>query len=152
MSGRYQGVVRGITPSTTDDNWTLAAGASELAVVTTVHWGGEVTTSTAVQTRVARSSGQTGNATLGNTERLHPYDPATNLVRFVTTFATTQPTLEAGDLFAESWNAHGGVLRVRLDPGEEFVLIGAATELCVSCRNAVGTPASTYGVFWAENG
>ena len=134
-----------ITPSTTDDNYALAAGASEQAAVLEVSWGGEATTSTAMHTRTARSSGQTGAATLGNTEVIHPYGTATSPVRFVTTFATTQATLENGDLFAMSWNAHGGVVRWLAAPGEEFILIGAATELCISNRNSVGTGVSSYG-------
>lgn len=145
----YSGVVRSITPSTTDDNWALAAGASEQAAIKEVHWGGEATTSTAMHTRVARSSGQAGSTTTGNVEKIHPYSAA-NSVSFATTFATTQPTLEAGDLFAVSWNCHGGVVRWLAAPDEEFILIGAATELCVSCRNSVGTGVSSYGVVWQE--
>ena len=147
---RYSGVVRSITPSTTDDNWVLAAGASESCKVNEVHWGGEVTTSTAMHTRVARSSGQTGNTTAGSVAKIHP-NSVTNVVSFGTTFATTQPTLDAGDLFAESWNAHGGVVRWLAAPGEEFVLLGAATELCLSCRNSVGTATSSYGTIWEED-
>lgn len=143
---RYAGVVRSITPSLTDDNWTLNAAANEFAKVMEVHWGGEVTTSTAMCTRVAYSSGSAGAETTGNVAELNEYGPA-NLVSFVLTFATTQPTLDAGDLFAESWNAHGGVVRWLAAPGEEFVLIGANS---ISCRNSVGTGTSTYGTIWEE--
>ena len=145
---KYGGYVRSITPATNDDNWTIAAGASEMAAVLEVSWGGEATTSTAMHTRTARSSGQTGSATLGNTEVLHPYGTATCPVRFITTFATTQPVLESGDLFATSWNCHGGVIRWLAAPGEEFILIGAATELCISNRNSVGTGTSSYGIVY----
>lgn len=147
---RYSGVVRSITPSTSDDNWFLTAGANESGKVLEVHWGGEATTSTAMHTRVARASGQAGSATTGNVAKLHPNSP-TNLLTFGTTFATTQPTLDAGDLFAESWNAHGGVVRWLAAPGEEFVIIGAATETVISCRNTVGTATSTYGTIWEED-
>ena len=145
---KYGAYVRSITPSTTDDNLTLAAGASEQAAVIEVSWGGEATTSTAMHTRNARSSGQTGSATLANTEVIHPYGTATSPVRAITTFATTQPTLENGDLFATSWNAHGGVIRWLAAPGEEWILIGAATELCISNRNSVGTGTSSYGIVY----
>ena len=147
---KYSGSVRSITPSTTDDNWFLTGGASESGSVQEVHWGGETTTSTAMNTRVARSSGQAGAATAGNTAKIHPNSP-TGLLTFGTTFATTQPTLDAGDLFCESWNAHGGVVRWLAAPGEEFVLIGAATETVISCRNSVGTATSTYGVIYTED-
>src|SRR5687768_2440771 len=110
MACKYSGVARSITPATTDDNWFITAGAGEVGAVLEVHWGGEATTSTAMATRVARSSGQAGAATAGSVAKLAPNNP-TNLLTFGTTFATTQPTLDAGDLFAESWNAHGGVVR-----------------------------------------
>ena len=148
--GLYSGVVRSITPSLTDDNWFLTAGANESGAVREVHWGGQAEVTTAMHTRVARASGQAGAATAGNVAKLHPNSP-TNLMTFGTTFATTQPTLDAGDLFAESWNAHGGVVRWLADPGEEFVIIGAATEPVIACRNAVGVAVSTYGVIWGED-
>src|SRR5262245_10849351 len=126
----YSGVVRSITPATNDDNFTLRAGANKSLRVLAIHWGGETTTSTAMHTRTARSSGQTGSATAGNVEKAHPNSPS-NGCGFSTTFSTTQPTLESGDLFSESWNAHGGVVYWHAGaPDEEFVLIGASTELC----------------------
>lgn len=146
----YSGVVREMSPLSTDDNWFLAANASESGKIIEVHWGGLVTTSTTMTTRVARASGQSGNTTAGNVAKVHP-NSATNLISFGTTFATTQPTLDAGDLFAESWNAHGGVVRWLAAPGEEFVIIGAATETLISCRNASGSATSTYGCIWAED-
>lgn len=147
---RYGGYVRSITPSTSDDNWGLTAGSSKSGKVIEVSWGGELTTSTAAQTRVTRSSGQTGATTTGNVEKLHPNSP-TNGLAFETTFATTQPTLDNGDLFTTSWNFHGGVVRWLAAPGEEFVIIGAATETVISCRNSVGTSTSSYGTVWEED-
>lgn len=79
MFRKYSGVVRSITPATTDDNWALAAGASEQAAVIEVWMGGEATTSTAMHTRSARSSGQTGATTAGNVEKLHPYSAANSV-------------------------------------------------------------------------
>jgi hypothetical protein len=146
---QYSGSVLTITPSTTDDNWTITAGTGIYVKVKEVSMGGQATTSTAMSTRIARSSGQTGSSSAGNTEKLHP-GHATKRAGFVLTFATTQPTLEAGDLFAPAWNAHGGSIRYLAAPGDEFVLVGAATELCISCRNSVGTATSNYGVIWME--
>ncbi|MBW3538760.1 MAG: hypothetical protein KY476_00670 [Planctomycetes bacterium] len=135
-----------ITPVLTDDNFTLVAGSSESAQVKEVHFGGEATTSTAMHTRVARSTG--GNtATTGTPGKLHPHSGA-NAIDFATGW-TTQPTIDAAPttLFGESWNAHGGVVRWLADIGEEFVLIGAGN---ISCRNSVGTGTSSYGVVWEE--
>ena len=101
---RYAGTVKSITASTSDDNWALTAGTGKSAKIIEVHWGGETTTSTAMCTRVARSSGQTGATTAVTTAKIHPNSPTAGTV-LGSTFATTQPTLDAGDLFAESWNA-----------------------------------------------
>jgi len=143
----YTGSVPGISPSLADDNWTLDAGASESGKIIEVSWGGEVVVTTAMQTRVARSSAAAGAGTAGNITKIHPNSPAA-LIDFFTTYATTQPTLDAGDLFATSWNAHGGVVRWLAAPGEEFILIGAAT---ISCRNGAGIGLSSYHTVWAED-
>ena len=47
-----------VSPSITNDNWTLDAGFGKSGKVLEVTWGGELTTSTAMATRIARSSGQ----------------------------------------------------------------------------------------------
>lgn len=146
----YGGYVRSITPATGDDNWGITGGASKSGKIIEVSWGGEVTSSTGAQTRVARSSGQTGATTLGNVAKVHP-NSGSNGLGFETTFATTQPSLDAGDLFTISWNFHGGVVRWLAAPGEEFVIIGAATETVISCRNSVGTSTSSYGCIWSED-
>jgi len=147
---RYAATVKSITASTTDDNWALTAGTGKSTKVIEVHWGGETTTSTAMCTRVARSSGQTGATSAVTVAKTHPNSPTAGTI-LASTFATTQPTLDGGDLFAESWNAHGGVVRWLAAPGEEFVLIGAATETVISCRNSVGTATSTYGLLHEED-
>lgn len=146
----YFGAVRSITPSTSDDNWFLAANASEMCAVFQAMVSGEATTSTAMHTRHARASGQSGNTTAGNVAKANP-NSATNLVSFGTTFATTQPTLDAGDLLAFSWNDHGGIMYWRAGSAdEEWVLIGASTETVISCRNTVGTGTSSYQCGWRE--
>jgi hypothetical protein len=60
---RYAAAVASITASTTDDNWALTAGAAKSGRIQEVSWGGEVTSSAAMCTRTARSSGQTGATT-----------------------------------------------------------------------------------------
>lgn len=147
----YVGVVRSITPSLTDDNLFLTAGANESGRIIRVRASGEATAATAMHTRWARASGQAGAATLGDVAKAHPNSP-TNLLTFGTTFATTQPTLDAGSLLSESWNANGGLVEwVAASPDEEWVIIGAATEPVISCRNSVGTGVSSYGVTWRED-
>jgi len=101
--GVYTGTVRSITPSTTDDNWFLTAGASESGRVLSTWAGGQAVATTAMATRWARSSSQAGAATTGNVAKVHPNTP-TNIMTCGTTFATTQPTLDAGDLDVISWN------------------------------------------------
>lgn len=148
---KYSGVVRSITPSTTDDNWALEAGASESCKIGRIHWGGEASASTPMHTRTARSDSQTGATTVGNVAKLHP-NSVTNVVAYALTFATTQPTLNAGDLFSESWNSYGGLVIWTATPGvDEFYLLGAATELGISNRNSVGTGVSSYGTVWEED-
>lgn len=141
---KYQGERRSITPNTSNDNWALDAGSGEYAHVYDINWGGELTTSTAMQTRVARSSSGTSATTVAGT-KIHPGSP-TNLVDFCTAWSG-QPTLGTLSLFSTSWNAHGGVVRILLPPGGEFILVGAAH---ISCRNTTGTGTSSYGVSWEE--
>lgn len=149
---RYSGNVRSITPSTSDDNWTLDAPTAKSGRVLEVSWGGEATTTTAMQTRVTRcntGAGQhpVGAGTLVASVALHPNSPSAGIMIY-STYATQQPTLVSGDLFSTSWNAHGGVVRWLAAPGEEFVIIGVAT---ICCRNSVGTATSSYGVIWEED-
>lgn len=150
--GVYTGVVRSITPVLTDDNWFLTAGANELARVIRVRASGEATAATAMHTRWARSSGQAGAATTGDVARVSNPNGPTNLLTFGTTFATTQPTLDAGSLLSESWNANGGLVEwVASIPDEEWLIVGAATETVISCRNSVGVGVSSYGGTWRED-
>jgi hypothetical protein len=147
----YNGYVRSITASTTDDNWTVVGTAATMACrVLSVAMSGEATTSTAMHTRHARSTGQNGTWTLGTTEKSDPNSPAGQM-SFATTFATTQPTLSSGDLLAMSWNAHGGIMYWHSgSPDEEWFLIGASVNVNISSRNSVGTGTSSYGCSYRE--
>ena len=146
----YSGSVRSITPSLSDDNWTLDAVSAGIAKLKEVHWGGQATTSTAMHTRVARGNGEAGSGTGGNVAKLEGEGVPANDVDFNTTYATTQPTLDAADIYTESWNAHGGVIRWIADPDEEIWLITGQTFDLISCRNSVGTATSSYSVKWGE--
>jgi hypothetical protein len=150
MPWSYSGGVRSITPSTSDDNWTLDAVSAGIGKVKEFSWGGQATSSTAMQTRVSRANSEAGSLTTGNVANLEGQGVPTNDVDFVTTYGTTQPTLNAADIFSLSWNDHGGVVRWVADPEEEVWLITGQTLDLISCRNAVGTASSSYGVVWSE--
>lgn len=144
MGGLYAGMVSSITPSTSDDNWTLDdTGNSAMAYIKEFWWGGEATSSTAMHTKVARSGSAAGAGTAGDVQQVDE-GSETNRVAFYTTYATTQPTLDPGALWAISWNANGGTVRWAHAVG--FRLVNET----VSCRNSVGTATSSYGVHWQE--
>lgn len=152
MPWGYNGTVKTITPSLTIDNWTLDAVLNGIGRLKEVSWGGEAVTSTAMQTRVARSNGEVGAQNLGDVAKLEGENVPANKLDFNDNvgYATTHPTLEAADLISESWNAHGGLLRWLADPEEEIWLFtGMALDL-ISCRNSVGVAASSYSVKWLE--
>jgi hypothetical protein len=145
---QYVGERLSITPATTTDNWTLDAGSGEVGRIIEVTVSGEIATSGAMATRVAKSSGASGALTTISTI-MKPFPSApTNAIDFGTPYAVTQPTLDAGAWFARSWNAHGGYIHYWADPAyEALYFIGAKT---VSCRNTVGTSTSSYTVRWEE--
>lgn len=147
----YEGSRLQFTPSTTNDNFTLDPGTTHVGYVLEVWWGGSITTSTGFETRVARSSGAAGAGTAGNVAKSNPLN-GTQVIVFNTTYATTQPTLDAGDLWAEDWNPDGGVIRYHCAPNEEWVISGLAGSKTISCRNSVGTTASSMnaGASWGE--
>ena len=124
------------------------------AKIVEVSWGGEVTTSTAMATRIARDSAiGTGSRTNVGTQKTNPHSP-TNIVLCSSTYATLQPTIVAGALFGTSWNAHGGVVRWLAAPGEEFQVLfvtgGPAADASIECRADVGTGTSSYSLVWEE--
>lgn len=143
------GFVAGATPASGVANWVLEGVSTSVGAVEEVSWGGEVTTSTAMRTRIARDSAVgTGSRTAGNAQRLDQTTTTPgNAIFFSTTYATTQPTIANGALFGGAWNAHGGFVRWLAAPGEEFLLIGAAS---LECRQDVGTATSTFHVIWRE--
>lgn len=147
---RYNGFVA-LSPTAGVANWVLESVANTAAFVKEVTFGGEVTTSTAMRTRIARDSAVgTGSRTAGNTQKTDQHSPA-NAVFFSTTYATLQPTIVAGALFGTSWNAHGGVIRWLADPGGEPGIYDAgAANASLECRADVGTAASSYHVQWVE--
>lgn len=149
---KYSGFVAGLTPTAGVANWVLESVSAAEASITEVAWGGEVTTSTAMRTRIARDSAVgTGARTAGSVQKGNMHSPA-NGVFFSTTYGTTQPTVVAGALFGTSWNAHGGVVRWLADPTEVFTIYDAsAANASLECRADVGTATSSYSVVWNES-
>ncbi len=142
---RYTGV-EAKTVVLADDNFGLDAIAGESGRILDVGWGGEVTTSTAMRTRLARSSGGTVPVS-GDVQKRHP-NSVTNVIQFVDGW-TVQPTLTAGFLIpVAAWNAHGGTVRWLAAPGEEIEIIGAEQ---ISCREELGAIAASFGATWDED-
>ena len=150
MPWGYSGSVRSITPSTTDDNYTLDAVSAGIGRLKEIHFGGEATTSTAMHTRVARANAEAGGQNLGNVAKMEGQGVPSNDIDFNLTYDTTQPTLNAADIYTESWNCHGGVFRWLADPEEEIWLITGQTLDLISCRNSVGVGTSSYSGKWLE--
>lgn len=146
----YTGSRLNRTPTGSQDEWTLDAASGEVGALYFVEAGGEVTSSAAMRTRWATSSGASGAlSALTSILKTDPTQQAlTNLIAFGSPYATTQPTLDAGDWYAESWNAHGGLVRYQAAvPGDELIIIGPKT---VSCRTVNGTSTSSYICKWRE--
>lgn len=155
---KFNGFVSSLTPSINVANWVLElnpGSGSAVAYINEFSWGGQATTSTAMQTRIARDSAVgTGARTAGNVQRLDQIvTTAGNGAFFTTTYASTQPSIVAGALWGTSWNANGGVIRVLLDKDEEFLMYAnqaASVFTSIECRADVGTATSSYGVIWSE--
>ena len=146
---KFGGVALGVTPVVGDPNIVLEAAASEYAEILEFHMGGEVTTSTLMRTRVTRAAEGVGSATAVATQKITSENqPAATIACTLGDHATTKAAPDdAGALWGESWNAHGGVIRWLASPGEEITLLGVST---VIIENDVGTALSTYGFVWAE--
>ena len=149
MSWGYSGSVKSITPSLTEDNWTLDASVSGIGRLKEVSWSGESISSVAMQTRVARGNAEVTEVTAVTAFKHSGADTPANKILLISEY-TTEPTLDAGDIVAESWNSHGGLFRWTSDPEDEVWLITGMTLDLISCRNTVGVGVSTYSVSWNE--
>lgn len=142
------------TPSTTADIWVLDAdGTGEMGRIVSIGWGGRLTTSTAYRTRWTRPSTNAGSTFTS----LSPQSgtPTTTPTCRLGTFATnaTLPT-DPSNLFAQDWNAHGGVGYVVLPLSSQWIIVNSSTNgyQQIACRNVAGTDASgsNYTVQWDE--
>lgn len=149
---KYSGFNAGTTPTAGVALLVLETVSTVLAKVLEVTFGGEVTTSTAMRTRVARDSAVgTGARTTANIQKIRFHSPA-NAGFLSTIYATLTPTIVTGALWGTSWNAHGGVVRWLAAPGEEFDVYDAgATTASLEVRADVGTATSSYSLIWEED-
>jgi hypothetical protein len=146
----YTGSRLNRTPTGSQDEWTLDAASGEVGALYFVEAGAEATATFAMRTRWTYSSAASGSLTaLTSILKTDPAQQAlTNLINFGSPYATTQPTLDAGDWYAEGWNAHGGLVRYQAGlPQDELVIIGPKL---VSCRTVVGVQVSDYICKWRE--
>src|SRR5262245_57876649 len=109
-----------ITPNTSTDNWTLAASANEAFRVLAVNCSGNTTTSANMSTQWARSTAQNGATTAITIAKADPLS-ASATIEAASSYASAQPNLDAGNLLAISWNAHGGIFHWHAGaPDEEW--------------------------------
>ena len=138
------------TPATNQDNWTLDSQTSGVfGKIVAVGWGGRLTTSTGYRTRWTRptASGSSTFTALTNSYHQPNY---TSVGSRVGTFATA-PTLAAdpaGNLWAQDWNAQGGVGLIVMPLANPWWFSNGILQGQISCRNIAGTDAngSSYEV------
>lgn len=134
------------TPSTSQDNWCLdPQSAGVFCKVVAIGWGGQLTTSTGYRTRWTRPTTAGSSTFTALTNAYHNLSFSTMGSR-VGTWATA-PTLAsdpAGNLWAQSWNAQGGVGMVVMPLANpwwsSYVASGGYGQ--IACRNVNGTDAS----------
>lgn len=137
----------GVTPVVGEANISLETAASKYAEILEFNWGGEVTTSTIMRTGLHRAAEGVGSPTALTAGTYEENATASVITASQGDHATTRPAIEGGPLWADSWNAHGGVVRWLAAPGEEIIMLGVST---VVLENSVGTALSTYGFVWGE--
>ena len=138
------------TPNPNSANWIIeSTSAFQPVAIQVVSMGGELTSSTAMRTRIARdSSVGTGARTAGNVQRMDSSTTtAGNAAFFSTGYASTAPTIVAGALLQFSWNANGGFIRWLAAPGEELLITTATS---IECRADLGAGQSSYAGVWTE--
>jgi len=144
------------TPSTTNDNWTLdAVGTGVFGKIVAIGWGGRLTTSTGYRTRWTRPTAAGTGAKTAITLAYHQPNYTTAAFTATSTYASTQPTLAAdpaGNLWAQDWNAQGGVGVLVMPLANPWFVATGVLQGCLSCRNVAGTDAngSEYMVTWEE--
>lgn len=143
------------TPVTTNDNWNLDYGitAGSFGKVIAIGWGGRLTTSTGYRTRWTRPT----TAALGTyatlTSAFHQPNYGTMQGRVGTwNTAAVLATDPGGNLWAQDWNAQGGLGMIVMPLANPWWLVNGILQGQISCRNVAGTDASgsSYEVTFEE--
>lgn len=144
------------TPSTSNDNWTLdAVGTGVFGKVVQIAWGGQLATSTGYRTRWTRPTTAGVGSKTALTLAYHQPNYTSAAFTCTSTYATTQPVLAsdpAGNLFATSWNAQGGLGIIVMPLANPWWVATGVLQGALSCRNVTGVDASgsSYEVTWEE--
>jgi YD repeat-containing protein len=142
------------TPATNQDNWTLDSQTSGVfGKVVAIGWGGRMTTSTGYRTRWTRPT-TGGSSTFTALTNAYHQPNYTSFGARIGTFATA-PTLAsdpAGNLWAQDWNAQGGVGAIVMPLANPWWIVNGILQGQISCRNIAGTDAngSSYEVTYEE--
>lgn len=132
------------TPSTTQDNWTWdTQTAGVFGKVVAIGWGGRLTTSTNYRTRWFRPA----TSATGTFTTLSPAYHQPNYTSFgsrIGTFVTssTAQTDPGGNLWAQDWNAQGGVGMIVMPLANPWWGVNGVLQGQICCRNVSGTDAN----------
>lgn len=142
------------TPSTAVDNWVLDAQAvGNLGKVSQIGWGGRLTTSTGYRTRWTRPT-TNANTTFTSLNPVSGTPTATPGCRLGTFSVSATLAADPSNLFAQDWNAHGGVGFIQMPLASPWYVVFGATAgfQQIVCRNVAGVDAngSDYTVNWDE--
>jgi hypothetical protein len=132
------------TPSTSADNFTWdTQSAGVFGKVVAIGWGGRLTTSTNYRTRWTRPTAAGTGTFTALTSAFHQPN-YTALGSRVGTFSNV-PTLPAdpgGNLWAQDWNAQGGVGMIVMPLANPWWGVNGVLQGQISCRNVAGTDAN----------
>lgn len=143
------------TPATNQDNYTIdTQTAGVFGKVIAIGWGGRLTTSTGYRTRWTRPTTKGSSTFVALTPAYHQPNYATFGAQFGQ-FTGTAPVLAAdpaGNLWAQDWNAQGGVGMVVMPLANPWWAVNTILQGQISCRNIAGTDAngSSYEATWEE--
>lgn len=134
------------TPSTTVDNWNLdyIVTAGSFGKVVAIGWGGRLTTSTGYRTRWTRptTAGTSSFTVLTNAYHQPNYVAVQGRVGQYKNVNPTLATDPAGNLWAQDWNAQGGVGMIVMPLANPWWVVNGVLQSQISCINIAGTDAS----------
>ena len=155
MPARFTAVRAAFTPSTSNDNWIVAALGGTPSIIRRIGWGGRSQQSKAYRTRWYVPSAVSSNGASALTvQGTNPAVSNLNNCYSAWTVGVATPPADPQNLFAIDWNSQGseGVLTI---PGSGWFVWANNSNVpnsYVCCRNVQGTDAneSEYWVTWEE--